>query len=192
MRIVVTGMGIISPIGTGIDQFWNAAIKGTSGISDIQCFDASDQRSRIAGQISGFDPTAFLTTKQLEQTDRFTQLALCAADLALADTGSLEHYEPRRLAVSLGSGMGGFSTFESSAARKFQNKSMPPFTVPRIMANSAAAWIATKYGLKGANLTCSTACSSGANAIGMALDLLRTGKADAVVTGGGRTHAYCR
>ncbi len=184
MRIVVTGMGIISPIGTGIDQFWNAAIKGTSGISDIQCFDASDQRSRIAGQISGFDPTAFLTTKQLEQTDRFTQLALCAADLALADTGSLEHYEPRRLAVSLGSGMGGFSTFESSAARKFQNKSMPPFTVPRIMANSAAAWIATKYGLKGANLTCSTACSSGANAIGMALDLLRTGKADAVVTGG--------
>lgn len=184
MRIVVTGMGIISPIGTGIDQFWNAAIKGTSGISDIQCFDASDQRSRIAGQISGFDPTAFLTTKQLEQTDRFTQLALCAADLALADAGSLEHYEPRRLAVSLGSGMGGFSTFESSAARKFQNKSMPPFTVPRIMANSAAAWIATKYGLKGANLTCSTACSSGANAIGMALDLLRTGKADAVVTGG--------
>lgn len=80
--------------------------------------------------------------------------------------------------------MGGFSTFESSAARKFQKKSVPPFTVPRIMANSAAAWIATKYGLKGANLTCSTACSSGANAIGMGLDLLRTGKADAVIAGG--------
>jgi 3-oxoacyl-[acyl-carrier-protein] synthase II len=102
----------------------------------------------------------------------------------MADAGSLESYEPRRLAVSLGSGMGGFSTFESSAARRFQNKSVPPFTVPRIMANSAAAWIATKYGLKGTNLTTSTACSSGANAIGMALDLLRNGKADAVVTGG--------
>lgn len=126
----------------------------------------------------------FLSAKQIDQTDRFTQLALCAANLALEDAGGLEGYAPRRLAVSLGSGMGGFSTFESSAARKLQNKSMPPFTVPRIMANSAAAWIATKHGMKGANLTCSTACSSGANAIGMGLDLLRTGKADAVIAGG--------
>ncbi|MEQ1779105.1 MAG: beta-ketoacyl-ACP synthase II [Nitrosomonas sp.] len=184
MRVVVTGMGIISPIGTGADQFWNAAIQGVSGISNIQCFDASGQHSRIAGQINGFDPSSFLSAKQIDQTDRFTQLALCAANLALEDAGGLEGYAPRRLAVSLGSGMGGFSTFESSAARKLQNKSMPPFTVPRIMANSAAAWIATKHGLKGANLTCSTACSSGANAIGMGLDLLRTGKADAVIAGG--------
>ncbi len=184
MRVVVTGMGIVSPIGTGIDQFWNAAINGTSGISNIQSFDASGQHSRIAGEVIEFDPNTFLSAKQVEQTDRFTQLALCAANLALEDTGSLESYAPDRLAVSLGSGMGGFSTFESSAARKFQKKSVPPFTVPRIMANSAAAWIATKYGLKGANLTCSTACSSGANAIGMGLDLLRTGKADAVIAGG--------
>ena len=184
MRVVVTGMGIVSPIGTGIDQFWNAAVNGESGISGIQCFDASRQHSRIAGEIAGFNAAAFLSAKQIEQTDRFTQLALHAANQALQDADGLEGYEPRRLAVSLGSGMGGFSTFESSAARKFQNKSVPPFSVPRIMANSAAAWIATKYGLKGANLTCSTACSSAANAIGMALDLLRTGKADAVVTGG--------
>lgn len=184
MRIVVTGMGIVSPIGTGIDQFWKNAVAGTSGIISIQSFDASKQRSRIAGEVQGFDPATFLSTKQIEQTDRFTQLALHAAGQAMADAGSLESYEPRRLAVSLGSGMGGFSTFESSAARRFQNKSVPPFTVPRIMANSAAAWIATKYGLKGTNLTTSTACSSGANAIGIALDLLRSGKADAVVTGG--------
>jgi len=184
MRIVVTGMGIVSPIGTGIDQFWKNAVAGTSGIISIQSFDASKQRSRIAGEVQGFDPATFLSAKQIEQTDRFTQLALHAAGQAMADAGSLESYEPRRLAVSLGSGMGGFSTFESSAARRFQNKSVPPFTVPRIMANSAAAWIATKYGLKGTNLTTSTACSSGANAIGIALDLLRSGKADAVVTGG--------
>ena len=184
MRIVVTGMGIVSPIGTGIDQFWKNAVAGTSGIISIQSFDASKQRSRIAGEVQGFDPAIFLSTKQIEQTDRFTQLALHAAGQAMADAGSLESYEPRRLAVSLGSGMGGFSTFESSAVRRLQSKSVPPFTVPRIMANSAAAWIATKFGLKGANLTCSTACSSGANAIGMALDLLRSGKADAVVTGG--------
>lgn len=184
MRIVVTGMGIVSPIGTGIDPFWKNAVAGVNGIVNIQSFDPAKLRSRIAGEVSGFDPTAFLSAKQIEQTDRFTQLALHAANQAMADVGSLENYEPRRLAVSLGSGMGGFSTFESSAARRFQSKSVPPFTVPRIMANSAAAWIATKYGLKGANLTTSTACSSGANAIGMALDLLRSGKADAVVTGG--------
>lgn len=184
MRIVVTGMGIVSPIGTSIDQFWKNAVAGTNGIVSIQSFDAAKQRSRIAGEVQGFDPATFLSAKQIEQTDRFTQLALHAAQQALEDAGGLEGYEPRRLAVSLGSGMGGFSTFESSAARRFQNKSVPPFTVPRIMANSAAAWIATKYGLKGINLTTSTACSSGANAIGMALDLLRNGKADAVVTGG--------
>lgn len=184
MRIVVTGMGIVSPIGTSIDQFWKNAVAGTNGIVSIQSFDAAKQRSRIAGEVQGFDPATFLSAKQIEQTDRFTQLALHAAQQAMEDAGGLEGYEPRRLAVSLGSGMGGFSTFESSAARRFQNKSVPPFTVPRIMANSAAAWIATKYGLKGINLTTSTACSSGANAIGMALDLLRNGKADAVVTGG--------
>lgn len=184
MRIVVTGMGIVSPIGTGIDPFWKNAVAGVNGIVNIQSFDPAKLRSRIAGEVQGFDPATFLSAKQIEQTDRFTQLALHAANQAMADAGSLESYEPRRLAVSLGSGMGGFSTFESSAARRFQSKSVPPFTVPRIMANSAAAWIATKYGLKGANLTTSTACSSGANAIGMALDLLRSGKADAVVTGG--------
>lgn len=184
MRIVVTGMGIVSPIGMGVDHFWEAAIKGMSGIRRIQSFDASRQRSRIAGEVIGFDPASFLSAKQVEQTDRFTQLALLAASLAWEDAGSLDGYVPERMAVSLGSGMGGFATFESSAARKLQNKSVPPFTVPRIMANSAAAWIATKYGLKGVNLTTSTACSSGGNAIGMGLDLLRTGKADAVIAGG--------
>lgn len=184
MRIVVTGLGIVSPIGTDIDQFWNSAINGKSGISSIKNFDPSNNRSRIAGEITDFDPKSFLKNKQIEQTDRFTQLALYAANAAIEDAGSLECYEPHRLAVSLGSGMGGFATFESSAERRFQKKAIPPFTVPRTMANSAAAWIATQYGLKGVNLTCSTACSSGGNAIGMGLDLLRTGKADAVVTGG--------
>ncbi|MCE7913649.1 MAG: beta-ketoacyl-[acyl-carrier-protein] synthase II [Nitrosomonas sp. PRO4] len=184
MRVVVTGMGIVSPIGTGVDQFWNAAINGVSGITNIQSFDASQQHSRVAGEIREFNPASFLSAKQVDQTDRFTQLALHAANQAMVDAGGLDSYQPRRLAVSLGSGMGGFSTFESSAARKLQKKSIPPFSVPRIMANSAAAWIATQFGLKGVNLTCSTACSSGANAIGMALDLMRSGKADAVVTGG--------
>ena len=150
----------------------------------IASFDASGLRARIAGEVIGFDPASFLSAKYIEQTDRFTQLALLAAHLALEDAGGLDAYSPQRLAVSVGSGMGGFGTFESSALRKFRNQPVPPFTVPRTMANAAAAWIAIKHGFKGVNLTCSTACSSGANAIGMALDLLRTGRADAVIAGG--------
>ncbi|MDQ3187055.1 MAG: beta-ketoacyl-ACP synthase II [Pseudomonadota bacterium] len=184
MRVVVTGMGVVSPIGTGADQFWTAAVNGVSGIQRISCFDASGQRSQIAGEISGFNPAAFLSTKYIDQTDRFTQLALLATHLAVEDASGLDTYDPQRLAVSVGSGMGGFATFESSAARKFRNQPIPPFTVPRTMANSAAAWIAIKHRMKGVNLTCSTACSSGANAIGIALDLLRAGRADAVVAGG--------
>jgi 3-oxoacyl-[acyl-carrier-protein] synthase II len=184
MRIVVTGMGVVSPIGIGIDQFWTAAINGVSGIRRVTSFDASSLRSQVAGEVLGFDPKTFLAAKYIEQTDRFTQLALLAAKLALEDAGGLDAYPPPRLGVSIGSGMGGFATFESSALRKFRNQPVPPFTVPRTMANSAAAWIAIKHGMKGVNLTCSTACSSGANAIGMALDLLRAGRADAVVAGG--------
>jgi 3-oxoacyl-[acyl-carrier-protein] synthase II len=184
MRVIVTGMGVVSPIGIGTDQFWSAAVNGISGIKRISSFDASNLRSQIAGEVSEFNPATFLTPKYIEQTDRFTQLALLATQLALEDAGGLESYTSQRVAVSIGSGMGGFATFESSALRKFRNQPVPPFTVPRTMANSAAAWIAIKHRLKGVNLTCSTACSSGANAIGMALDLLRSGRADAVIAGG--------
>lgn len=184
MRVVVTGIGVVSPIGTGTDEFWTSAVEGVSGIKKISSFDASHLRSQVAGEVRGFDPASFLSPKYLEQTDRFTQLALLAAREALEDAGELGVYVPQRVAVSVGSGMGGFGTFESSALRKFRNQPVPPFTVPRTMANSAAAWIAIKHGFKGVNLTCSTACSSGANAIGMALDLLRAGRADVVITGG--------
>jgi 3-oxoacyl-[acyl-carrier-protein] synthase II len=177
-------MGVVSPIGIGVDQFWSAAVNGVSGIKRITSFDASSRRSQIAGEVADFDPSTFLSQKYIEQTDRFTQLALLAARLALEDAGGLDAYESRRIGVSIGSGMGGFSTFESSALRKFRNQPVPPFTVPRIMANSAAAWIAIKHGFKGMNLTSSTACSSGANAIGAALDLLRAGRADVVIAGG--------
>jgi 3-oxoacyl-[acyl-carrier-protein] synthase II len=184
MRVVVTGMGVVSPIGIGTDQFWTAAVNGISGIKRIESFDASGQRSQVAGEVPSFNPSDFLSPKFLDQTDRFAQLALLASKLALEDAGGLDSYHSGRVAVSIGSGMGGFSTFESSAIRKFRNQPIPPFTVPRTMANSAAAWVAIKHRFTGVNLICSTACSSGANAIGMALDLLRSGRADAVVAGG--------
>ena len=152
MRVVVTGMGVVSPIGIGVDQFWSAAVNGVSGIKRITSFDASSRRSQIAGEVADFDPSTFLSQKYIEQTDRFTQLALLAARLALEDAGGLDAYESRRIGVSIGSGMGGFSTFESSALRKFRNQPVPPFTVPRTMANSVrplvnelrSAWVAER------------------------------------------------
>src|SRR4051794_13853309 len=136
MQVVVTGMGVVSPIGIGTDEFWASAVKGVSGIRNITSFDASGLRTRIAGEVPGFDPASFLSAKYIEQTDRFTQLGLLAAHLALEDAGGLDAHSPRRLAVSVGSGMGGFGTFESSAMRKFRNQPVPPFTVPRTMANA--------------------------------------------------------
>jgi 3-oxoacyl-[acyl-carrier-protein] synthase II len=184
MRVVVTGMGIVSPIGIGTDNFWKNAIAGVSGIRRIENFDASEQRSKIAGEIPSFDPAAHLPVKCVEQTDRFAQLALIAANQAVKEAGGLDAYAPQRVAVSLGSGMGGYATYEASAARYFRNQSTPPFTVPKTMANAASAWIAIEHQCKGPNLTFSTACSSGGHAIGAALQLLRTGQADAVIAGG--------
>lgn len=183
-RVVVTGLGIVSPIGIGVADFWRNAVAGTSGIRRIENFDASRQRSKIAGEIPDFDPAAHLPVKCVEQTDRFAQLALIAANQAVAGAGGLVAYAPKRLAVSLGTGMGGYATFEASAARYFHNQSTPPFTVPKTMANAAGAWIATEHQCKGANLSFATACSSAGHAIGAALQMLRSRQADAVIAGG--------
>ena len=142
MRIVVTGMGVISPIGIGVDSFWTAAVNGVNGVRRIKSFDASSQRSKIAGEIPDFEPAAYLPVKTIEQTDRYSQLALSAAALAIEDAGGLAAYDASRLAVSLGTGMGGYATYEASAARYFRNQSTPPFTVLKTMANAAGAWIA--------------------------------------------------
>lgn len=184
MRIVVTGIGIVSPLGVGLDVFWKNAVAGVSGIRRIEAFDASKLRSKVAGEIPELDPATYLSAKCLQQTDRFTQLALIAADEAVKRAGGLGTYAPQRIAVSLGTGMGGYATYESSAARYFNNQSPAPVTIPKTMTNAASAWIATEYQCKGPNLTFSTACSSSGHAIGTALQLLRTRQADAVIAGG--------
>ena len=101
MRVVVTGMGVVSPIGIGTDQFWTAAVNGVSGIQEVKSFDASGQRSKIAGEIKDFNPATFLSAKYIEQTDRFTQLALLATSLALEDAGGLAVENPQLLAVGM-------------------------------------------------------------------------------------------
>jgi len=177
-------MGIVSPIGTGVSTFWQAAVNGVSGIRRITGFDANGQRSKIAGEVVAFDPATYLSLKTIDQTDRFSQLALIAATMAIEDAGGLDVYVPTRLAVSLGTGMGGYATYESSAARYFRNQSAPPFSVPKTMTNAAGAWIGITHYCKGPNLTFSTACSSAGHAIGAALQMLRNRQVDAVIAGG--------
>ncbi len=184
MRVVVTGLGIVSPIGTGTSVFWQAALNGVSGIRRITGFDTNGQHSKIAGEVADLDPAAYLSPKTIDQTDRFSQLALIAATMAIEDAGGLDVYAPTRLAVSLGTGMGGYATYESSAARYFRNQSTPPFSVPKTMTNAAGAWIGITHHCKGPNLTFSTACSSAGHAIGAALQMLRNRQVDAVVAGG--------
>lgn len=184
MRVVVTGMGIVSPIGIGLDAFWKSSLAGVSGIRCITSFDASKQRSQIAGEVRDFNAFANLERKTIEQTDRFSQLALCATAQAVADARGLEAYDPSRLAVSIGTGMGGYATYEASAARYFKGQAAAPITVPKTMSNAAGAWISITYKCKGPNLTFSTACSSAGHAIGAALQLLRNNQADAVIAGG--------
>ena len=157
MRVVVTGMGVVSPIGIGTDQFWTAAVNGVSGIQEVKSFDASGQRSKIAGEIKDFNPATFPSANYIEQTDRVTPLALLVTSLALEDAGGLDVYTPQRLAVSIGSGMGGFATFESSATRKFRNQPIPPFTVLRSTANCPSASSAITSRLTALCHACTTA-----------------------------------
>ena len=184
MRVVVTGMGIVSPLGIGLEPFWRNALAGANGVRRIASFDASAQRPRIAGEVPDFDPGRYLPSKQLDQMDRFSQLALTAAAEAVASAGGLSGYQPQRLGVCIGTGMGGYGSFEASAARHFRGLVPAPLTVPRAMANAAGAWIASTYHCTGPNLTFSTACSSSGHAIGSALQLLRAGQVDAVIAGG--------
>jgi len=184
MRVVVTGMGIVSPLGIGLETFWRNALAGVSGIRRITSFDASAQRPRIAGEVPDFDPGRYLPSRYLDQMDRFSQLALTAAAEAVGNAGGLSGYLPQRLGVCIGTGMGGYGTFEASAARHCRGQAPAPLTVPRTMANAAGAWIASTHHCTGPNLTFSTACSSSGHAIGSALQLLRGGQADAVIAGG--------
>ena len=163
MHVVVTGMGVVSPIGIGVDQFWSAAVKGVSGIKkNNQVLISYSQAFPNCRRSGGLDPSTFLSQKYIEQTDRFTQLALLAARLALEDAGGLDAYESRRIGISIGSGMGGFSTFESSALRRLSEPAGTAFspyhaqwpTPPLPGSRSSIRF-------KGMNLTSSTACSSG-------------------------------
>ncbi|HEX8749999.1 MAG TPA: beta-ketoacyl-ACP synthase II [Nitrospira sp.] len=189
--VVVTGLGVISPIGIGVSEFWKAALDGRSGISAITRFDPfpmDGYRSKVAGQIHGFSPEQYIDGVQAERVDRYAQFALVAVKEALADSGLLMTKEnPHRVGVIVGAGMGGMVMGEREITQLYQQQRphrVHPNFIPVITLNSASGIVAMAHGAKGPNFTISTACSSSAHALGQAMQCIREGRAEVVITVG--------
>lgn len=190
-RVVITGLGVVSPIGIGVPQFWKAALEGRSGISAITSFDPfplEGYRSRVAGRIPDFSPDQYLPAGQGDRVDRYAQFALVAAKEALADAGfRMEREDSHRVGVVVGAGMGGMVMGEREITQLYEQKRphrVHPNFIPVITLNSASGIVAMAYGAKGPNFTISTACSSSAHALGQAMNCIRAGTADAVIVVG--------
>lgn len=190
-QVVVTGLGVISPIGIGVSEFWKAALDGRSGVSAITGFDPfpmDGYRSKVAAQIHDFSPERYLDTIQAERVDRYAQFALVAVKEALADSGlQMPRENPHRVGVIVGAGMGGMVMGEREITQLYQHQRphrVHPNFIPVITLNSASGIVAMAHGAKGPNFTISTACSSSAHALGQAMNCIREGRADVVITVG--------
>ena len=186
-RVVVTGLGAVTPIGNNVEEFWNGIKAGKCGIDKVTLFDATDFKTQIAGEVKNFEPTDFIEKKDARKMDRYTQLAMVAADEAVKDSGlNMEDEDPWKVGVITGSGIGGIHTLEE------QHKSLldrgpgrvSPFFIPMMIGNMGAAQIAIKYGARGVNENIVTACASGTNAIGDALSHIQHGANDVIIAGG--------
>ncbi|MET0462352.1 MAG: beta-ketoacyl-ACP synthase II [Chitinophagaceae bacterium] len=187
-RVVVTGMGALTPLGNSIDEYWNGLVNGVSGADMITLFDASKFRTKFACEVKNFDATQFMDKKEARKIDRFTQFALVASDQAMADAGlNKDNINPDRIGVVLGSGIGGLITFQNEVQEFAKGDGTPrfnPFFIPKMILDIAAGQISMRHNLRGPNYAVVSACASSTNAIIDALTLLRIGKADIIVTGG--------
>jgi 3-oxoacyl-[acyl-carrier-protein] synthase II len=190
-RVVITGLGVISPIGIGVDAFWKAALAGRSGVSslsDVEGFPAERYRCRVAARVLDFVPTEHLDANAAERLDRHAQLALVAAQEAVRDADlRTEQVAPERVGVVAGAGMGAMTFGERELTKLYEARRpdrVHPNFIPTITPNCASGLIALAHHAKGPNLTVSTACSSGAHALGLSLGLLRAGQADAMIVVG--------
>ncbi len=186
-RVVVTGMGCLSPLGNDLDSTWNALLQGTSGVDTITLFDPSDFKTQIAAEVKGFDAKEVLGVRLARRTDRFTQLALVAAEQALKHSGlQVTDHNRDRIGVIFGSGVGGIGAV-LDGSEKYLTKGprrVSPFMVPMMLPDTAPGQTAIEFGLRGPNMSIATACASSANAIGEAAENIKRGSADVVLTGG--------
>ena len=187
-RVVITGMGAITPIGNNVDEFWNNAINGVSGAKPISKFDTTKFKTKFACEITDFNPALYLSHNEIRKTDLFTQYAIYAASEAINDSGlDIEKMSPFDIGVIWGSGQGGMTTFESELESYHQNDKNPrfnPFFIPKIITNMASGMISLKYGLMGINYNTVSACATANAALMDAFNYIRLGKAKVFVTGG--------
>lgn len=186
-RVVVTGLGAVTPIGNTVSDYWNGLSSGRNGVAGITLFDASAHACRFAAEVKDFDPTGFIEAKEAKRWDRFCKFGVVAAKQAVADAGlAITEANADRIGVSIGSGVGGLLTMETQA-HVLEGKGpgrVSPFTVPMMIPNMATGLAAIALGAKGPSSAVATACAAGSNAIGDAFRLLQLGKADVMVCGG--------
>jgi 3-oxoacyl-[acyl-carrier-protein] synthase II len=187
-RVVVTGIGALTPIGNNTDDYWNGLINGVSGADFITLFDSSKFKTRFACEVKNFDPIQFMDRKEARKIDRFTQFALVASDQAIADAGlNKDNINPDRIGVVFGSGIGGIITFQTEVAEFARGDGTPrfnPFFIPKMILDIAAGQISMRHNLRGPNFAVVSACATSTNAIIEAFNLLRLGKADIILSGG--------
>ena len=188
-RVVITGMGAVTPVGIGVDKFWNSLLEGKSGVSLIEAIDTERHTVKIAAEIKDkdFNPEDYMTSKDANRMDRFTQFAVAAADEAIADSGIDEaDIDPYRIGVIVSSAAGGFKTFERSHVAMMEKGPTKgsPFTVPMLIVDMASGRISMKHGYKGVNKAVVSACATGSHSIGDSLRTIQYGDADVMIAGG--------
>ncbi len=185
-RVVVTGLGAVTPLGNSAPETWAAMKSGKNGIAPITLFDTADFKAKLAAEVKGFDPKDYLEVNDILRTDRYAQFAVAAAQQAVMHSGIGGSVAPERFAVIFGTGIGGIGTFEAEHTKLLERgaRRVSPLFIPMMIGNMAAGMIAIRHDCRGSAMPAVTACASGSNAIGEAMRLIRHGYADAVITGG--------
>ena len=186
-RVVVTGVGLVSPLGIGTVETWQGLLAGRSGAAPITLFDASHHSTHFACEVKGFDPLRFIEKKDVKKVDRFIQFAIAAADFAVKDSGlEMTPALAPQVGVYIGSGIGGFGTIEREHSELLKGgpRRISPFFIPSVIINLASGWVSIRSGAKGPNSATATACTSGAHAVGDSFRLIQRGDAEAMIAGG--------
>jgi 3-oxoacyl-[acyl-carrier-protein] synthase II len=187
-RVVVTGIGTLTPIGNNLDDYWNNLVNGVSGADKITLFDASKFKTQFACEVKGFDPVNYMDRKEAKRMDRFAQLSIAASDMAVSDSGiSKENVDVDRVGVIFASGIGGINTFQEEVMNFAKGDGTPrfnPFFIPKMILDIAAGQISMRHGFRGPNYAVVSACASSTNAMVSALDTIRLGRADVILCGG--------